>query len=209
MATGLSDPLEYAAVRRREAENALAIVGLSPDDIIALGIDDQECSFRFTETALLLGHLFARIRPEIVVTHAYEGGHPDHDATCFAVHAACRRARKDDAFVPAIVEMSSYFGRDGVRITSSFIDDTIAARTVSLDETRSDHKKRMLACHHSQSELIALFPLRVESFRPAPRYDFSKAPHPGKLFYEYHSLGIDGARWRILAVKSMRDLDLP
>ena len=45
----------------------------------------------------------------VVLTHAYEGGHPDHDAVAFAVHRAARRTSA------AVVEMPFYHaGPDGV-----------------------------------------------------------------------------------------------
>ncbi len=42
------------------------------------------------EVARRLAPLVARA--DAVLTHAYEGGHPDHDAVAFAAHAAARRA---------------------------------------------------------------------------------------------------------------------
>src|SRR6185437_9724842 len=51
-----------------------------------------------------------------VFTHAYEGGHPDHDAVAFAVHAACRLSD----IPPAIVEMPYYHRQDGRLITGEF-----------------------------------------------------------------------------------------
>ena len=40
-----------------------------------------------------------------------------------------------------------------------------------------------------------VFPLRVERFRPAPRYAFREPPHPGELFYEQMRWGCS-EEWR-------------
>jgi hypothetical protein len=45
------------------------------------------------------------IKPDIVFTHPYEGGHPDHDFTAFAVHAACRLTKSTKS---VIAEFASY-----------------------------------------------------------------------------------------------------
>ncbi len=43
----------------------------------------------------------------VVLTHAYEGGHPDHDAAAFAVHAAAELLRREGGEI-AIIEMPFY-----------------------------------------------------------------------------------------------------
>jgi len=204
---GFPDPRTYAAVRRREAEDALSIVGIPAERVIALGFDDQDASFRLVELTHRLQRVFIAERPAVVVTHAYEGGHPDHDATCFAVHAACRLILRAGAPVPILVEMSSYFGRDGIRVTTSFVGPPPAA-TIDLDETSRELKRRMMLTHVSQKDVLKLFPVGSECFRQTPSYDFREPPHSGRLFYEFHDLGLEGDRWRELAAAALRDLGL-
>ena len=71
----------------------------------------------------------------------------------------------------------------------------------------------MVACHATQARVLAPFPLGPERFRSAPRYDFSRPPHPGPLHYERAdsgaTWGIDGARWRAEATAAARRLGLP
>ena len=40
------------------------------------------------------------VRPDVVLTHAYEGGHSDHDATAFAVHLAAGVMRREGGKAP-------------------------------------------------------------------------------------------------------------
>jgi LmbE family N-acetylglucosaminyl deacetylase len=83
------DAADYAATRRRELDAMLGCVGIPRDRAVSLGVADQAASFHVVEIARRVADLLAKFRPAIALTHAYEGGHPDHDATCFAVHAAC------------------------------------------------------------------------------------------------------------------------
>ena len=205
---GYADTLHYAAARRHEAEEALALIALAPDRIINLGIDDQDTSFRLIETTRRILRLFSETRPAVVITHAYEGGHPDHDAVCFAVHNACQILFESGLASPAIVELSSYFGRDGIRVTSSFLTARPPAKIVQLDASTRELKRRMLDCHRSQGKLLDLFPDGVECFRAAPRYDFSRPCHDGPLFYEFHDLGIRGSQWRELAIAALEEFRL-
>jgi N-acetylglucosamine malate deacetylase 2 len=80
---------DYAAARRQELLAALRLAGIEATRTVQLGMPDQEASFRLVELAAALAAKFSALRPEVVMTHAYEGGHPDHDATAFAVHTAC------------------------------------------------------------------------------------------------------------------------
>ena len=60
----------------------------------------------------------------------------------------------------------------------------------------------------SQRDTLRSLPLDVERFRPAPRYDFLRAPHEGLLWYEARDWGIDGARFRELAGEALRELEI-
>ena len=83
---------------------------------LGLGIPDKEAWRDLAGLARRIAELLRAEQPAAVFTHAYEGGHPDHDAAAFAVHAACRLA---DA-PPAIIEMPFYHRRDGRLVTGEF-----------------------------------------------------------------------------------------
>lgn len=176
-ALGFRDEEAYAEARRAELLAALAIAGVE-DRPTLLGIPDQE----------VIGHLdqlIARLMPvlaraEIVLTHAYEGGHPDHDGVAFAVHRTVGRL---GAAAPAIVELPLYrAGNKGSWLMQSF-DDTAAGTVVPLGPDVLQRKRRMLAAHRSQKQVIALFDPAVERFRPAPPHDFTRLPNGGHLLY--------------------------
>lgn len=87
---GFQSPEDYAAARRVELAAATGLAGVPTGRLACLGLPDQGVASGLAETARRLVPLIRDAG--IVLTHAYEGGHPDHDATAFAVHAASRMA---------------------------------------------------------------------------------------------------------------------
>ena len=84
---GFASPEEYGAARQAELAAALALSGCMPERA-ALDVPDQDASLHMPAIAQALRGLFARHGTQAVITHAYEGGHPDHDAVALAVHLA-------------------------------------------------------------------------------------------------------------------------
>jgi N-acetylglucosamine malate deacetylase 2 len=204
-------PAEYAAARRRELEAALALCDIPSTQLLALEYPDQQASLHLAELAARLAGHFAEERIEAVLTHSYEGGHPDHDATAFAVHAAAALMHARREAPPDIVEMALYhLDRKGLR-GREFLPDADADReiaTVHLTPEEQRHKRALVACFATQSETLRNLCFDVERFRPAPRYDFLAPPHAGKLYYEQHPWGMSGERFRALARQALSQLRL-
>ena len=200
---GYAGPAEYAAARRRELEAAMALAGISPERLIALGWPDQEASLHLPEIVTELSRRLAGA--ECVLTHAYEGGHPDHDATAFAVHAACALLRRSSP-APTIIEMPLYrAGPEGWAV-QEFVPAERAEVTVELSPEERNRKQAMFACHLSQIQVLARFTLDEERFRQAPDYDFARLPNDGDLLYEKQDWGMTGERWLELARAALAKL---
>ena len=194
-AHGFAHSADYAAARRAELRGAMVAGDVSPA-LVTLDIPDQAASLAMGAIADRLAELLARTRTELVFTHAYEGGHPDHDATCWAVHTACARlvAR------PAIVEMPLYHaGVTGGLTTGRFLPGGPPATEIGLDDAAQARKRRMLDCFVTQRAMLDAFTTTAECFRVAQPPDFTRAPHESELFYEQFAWGMTGARWRQLA----------
>ena len=194
--SGFATAAAYAAARQEELAAALQVAGVDPMRE-RLGVTDQDASLHMGAIAADLGRLFAQHGTEVVITHAYEGGHPDHDATAFAVHLAARRLG-----LP-VVEFAGYHGGpdggpDGEMTVQRFLPGPPELRVV-LDPEESARKQAMLDCFVSQQGILAMFGASMERFRPAPGYDFTAAPHAGPLNYERWGWEMTGARWRDLA----------
>ncbi len=208
-AAGFATPEEYARARREELAAALALAGIPSERRLEMGIRDQEASFHLPEIAESLAGLIEERKPEIVLTHAYDGGHPDHDAAAFAVAAAVARVRRNSSCGgPAALEFAAYWGVDGVFRTFTFLSrEGCAEEVVVLTDSERQLKRRMIACFPTQMHLLRRFPVEIERFRRAPAYEFTEPPHAGRLFYEHFNWGISGEKWRELARSAQRRLE--
>ena len=200
---GFRDPADYAEARRLEALAALALAGIPADRVTGLGIPDQEASLHLATIARRLASLIGGA--EIVLTHAFEGGHSDHDAVAFAVRAALDLCgSRADLF-----EMPFYHGDDLGWVRQRFAANPTSVpsappliRALCPDERRL--KAAMLAAHATQRDTLSAFALDTERFRRAPDHDFTRRPHAGPLLYERHGWNLTWETWteRVAAARS-------
>lgn len=196
----------YALTRAEELRAAMALIGVPAARLVSFGIPDQGAAFSIAEIAERLQPLFDGI--DIVVTHAYEGGHPDHDAVALAVH--CARARIERRIAaPEILEIPLYHAGPTGWIRQRFVPSTgPPASKLLLSPREQDLKKRMFRAYASQSETLQYFHTCAESYRIAPRYDFGKLPNNGALLYERYEWGMSRDRWQELAEAARARLDV-
>lgn len=74
-------------------------------------------------------------RPEVILIHPYEGGHPDHDAAAFAVHVVGRLLERERGEPPLLIEFTSYhIGEAGIRVGEFLASDESPIVAVELGE---------------------------------------------------------------------------
>jgi len=193
-AAGFPTVAEYAEARGVELRAALFLAGADPE-LVGLGFTDQAASANIGLGSRALAALLARHGAACVITHPYEGGHPDHDATACMVHAACALLPSP----PCIVEMTSYHATADGMACGVFLPNGEPHVTVPLSMMERAAKRAMLDAFTTQYATLAPFGAIEECFRQAPRYDFTQPPHPGTLYYERFDWGMTGLRWRELA----------
>jgi LmbE family N-acetylglucosaminyl deacetylase len=199
----------YSRLRARELAAALDLAGVAPGRRHSLGRVDQRASLDLLGMASELCALFRALRPGVVLTHPYEGGHPDHDAAAFAVRAACTLLEREGGEAPAVLEFTSYFAWGGGMAVGTFAGgDAQPSVAIDLAGAELERKWRMLACFGSQRATLAQFPVAPERFRVAPAYDFTRPPHPGELYYERFEWGTTGVAWRSRAAGALDALGL-
>ena len=89
---GYTTRAEYASARRLELHRALEVAESDHAELIEWGIPDKQAARHLVQlTNLLVPMLRSH---DLLLTHPYEGGHPDHDACAFVAHAAARLCRK-------------------------------------------------------------------------------------------------------------------
>ena len=197
---------DYARARRDEVEHALELAGVPRSRVHDLGLVDQEACQALPELAAVLAHWIERVAPALVVTHAYEGGHPDHDAVAFAVAVARVLVARAGHAPPMVFEMALYHGAAGGFHVGEFVPvaggrTAIARPLAAAERTR---RREMLACFTTQQATLAPFvDVGHERYRPAPAYEFTRPPHAGPLLYERSGFGIDGDAWRHLASRAL------
>jgi LmbE family N-acetylglucosaminyl deacetylase len=180
----------YAAARARELDAALRALDVAPRRV-AYGFVDQSLAHRLPE-------LVERLRTDLdgvpaVITHPYEGGHPDHDAAAFAVSRA---------FDGEIVEFAAYHLAEGGRVWGRFWPDPDRPERVrplnAGEQTQVDHA---IDAHETQRGVTGGFRPSEERWRVAPRYNFAAPPPPGVALYDGFGWTLTSARWRELAAR--------
>ncbi len=202
-AAGFRSRKTYALARAKELRSALTHLSIGRKQCIPLHFIDQEVYFHIPRLVIRLKALVERLRPTLVLSPAYEGGHPDHDASALAVAAV----RKLTSAEFTHYEYSLYHaGPNREMVTSHFIPvKTSRARVISLSAGERRIKKRMLACFKTQQSILTRFTTLDERLRRAPCYDFSRAPHKGPLLYEQW-WNISGKQWRRFAKAALAAL---
>jgi LmbE family N-acetylglucosaminyl deacetylase len=170
----------YLEARRVELLTVLAGAGIPEERYHCLGLADQEAPVYWPQVRNYVQAFGA----DRVYTHAYEGGHPDHDAVALAL-----------AGLPNVWEFPLYHAHGAEFVPHSFLDGE-AEKVVAFDPHQAAMKRMWLNCFPSQKRVLDLFPVEREMFRPARVYDFSKPPHEGELYYERRKLGWTWREWR-------------
>jgi LmbE family N-acetylglucosaminyl deacetylase len=197
LAAGYSSREAYAEARHSELRQALALCGLS--ETIELHIPDQQAAFRLPSLVQRIEQIINRVHPEYIITVPYEGGHPDHDATAFAVHQACARA----IVPPTVIEMLSYHNENGRCVMDGFLEEDSSVLTIPLTSKELEFKRLLFGCFASQQRVLQWFPVELEKFRIAPRYNFTVPPHRGQLYYERFQWGMSSQLWCQLARRAL------
>lgn len=184
------------AADEREAELRCAMdcMGVSPSDASLLRLPCRGLVHSLDELTARLEEVAAGFSPAYVVSPAWEGGHPDHDALNLAVSRAASRWHAP----PTLLEFPLYsrtgpFWSLGWRV-GSFAPGGERGLPLRLTLEEARTRRCVARCHHSQRADMASFMAALELRRatgrgevyrtiPADR-DYSRPPHAGRLNYE-------------------------
>ncbi len=179
----------YAAARAAELNTALAALSFRGARK-GYGLVDQAAVIALDTLIERLTEDFAGAAA--VVTHPYEGGHPDHDAAALAVRRAADRVGA------AVVEFACYHKREGNRVFGAFWPSS-AERARLLSPVESAGIETALRAHASQSHVFADWRPSHERWRAAPIYDFTAPPPPDEALYDDYGWAMTTRRWREIA----------
>lgn len=172
----------YAAVRRQEAVTALSSIGAEPmflSDLVAEGLADQELFCCLPVAFTRMQRILARNNTDCLLTLAYEGGHPDHDASCFLTYLCGQK------YGLPVWEAPLYHREaDGKPAVQKFHQTTGAEQEIRIEGEMLQKKIAMFHSYRSQELVLDAFRPEIEQFRPIAEYDFTRPPFPWKLNYE-------------------------
>jgi LmbE family N-acetylglucosaminyl deacetylase len=197
---GFADWQGYATAREAEVACALETLGASGAERRRYLVPDKEALDNLPGIVDRLVTDLAGMAA--VITHPFEHGHPDHDSTALAVSLACRRLGER---APLRLEFASYHLNEQGRVFGRFRPGSGPAETeIALAPAELAQKRAAISCFKTQAEILKQFPLTSEPLRPAPDYDFLKAP--GAALYEQLPAMITAAEWRAQAEAILKRL---
>ena len=192
----------YASLRQQEARRAMALVGVRQVQFVAANgngnaaasevLVDQELFRRLPAGWRELSGAIERLRPQALLTLAYEGGHPDHDSCNLLVSLAARRFGLS-AWEAPIYSRARHSDSDHPQ-PQKFIQENGTEIDIKPTLAEIARKREMWKAYGSQGDFLRFFSPEVETVRPLPVYDYSQPPHPGKLNYEHWQWSMTGRR---------------
>ena len=177
---GFLSPGHYAEARARELRAALAFADFPGDRLQALNVPDGAV-WRFQGQIIAgLRRFFEARGIAWVLTHAFEGGHSDHDGVAYCVN----RAAAGMAFGgPSIIEMPFYhLGAGGLR-SQAFCDGAPGVE-LRLGPAETARKMAMFGAFASQGPTLLQMDPGVERYRLAARRAIDAPPNGGRLKYD-------------------------
>lgn len=116
-----------------------------------------------------LSQIIHEFSPELIITHAYEGGHIDHDAS----HVLATRAAR--ALHIMNLEFPLYWRtEDGRDVFQEFRESQNGEFVLTLSENEIAVKQRMVAEYRTQRELTSVFHHETERFRPVIKESYTE-----------------------------------
>lgn len=178
----------YSRVRFEEASRALTFMpGVSarrltrPDGTAFV---DQHLVLDLPEASASLRQIISDFAPSLLVSHAFEGGHVDHDAC----HVLAKQASRE--FGLRLVEFPLYWrADDGTDIFQQFRPAGNTEFVLQLTPQELNTKRLMLAEYSSQQGLTSVFTLENERFRYAAKGDCHK-PNWCEYPFENRRIGL-------------------
>jgi N-acetylglucosamine malate deacetylase 2 len=179
---GFSDRHLYARARAEESRDALRIAGIAWSQVREFGFTDRSLVYRLEDLDRAVQRFVADLQPDIILTHAFEGGHPDHDALSLVARSVAHQSLHHGRAV-AILEFAGYAkGPDGTLVTNRFVGppDAPAHR---LPVRAGDRRRKTLMVQSFRTPQLTLAPSDTgeEWLRAAPAYDYRQPPNGAGL----------------------------
>jgi LmbE family N-acetylglucosaminyl deacetylase len=177
----------YKKYRQKEAQNSMTCLGISPDKIHFLDYPDSGLINFIEDVVKSIEKLITENSFENLYTHAYEGGHIDHDLVCFAVWKAVQNTKNS---VKQIFEIPLYHFENGeYNHNMPLTSQKHIAQNLVLTKEETRKKFLAISSYISQREDTQYFDKQSPEYQiqHSPKsgiQKFQKQPHTGRLQYE-------------------------
>ncbi len=162
------------ARRRKEAEEVAQILGLTP--LAFQPWPSRTLKEHIGEAIVLIRNAVDDLMIDELWVPAWEGAHQDHDTANFI--AAQLRT------LCPISEFAEYNFAGGTVRSCQFAMSNGTERVLAFADGEQRWKTALLtATYWSERDNLAHCQAGQESLRPLPAYDYTQAPHEGRLFY--------------------------
>jgi N-acetylglucosamine malate deacetylase 2 len=163
-------PWHYGRVREREAVKAVQAAGSNAVEF--LRFQDGRTYRDLAAIYLRVKRLVETFRPQVIVTHALEGAHQDHDVCSFI------GARVAERLALETWEIALYYksASTGQVVRNEFKDEWTTPEVVKASDYELVNKRKMLDAHQSQKHIIGRFdPMRELIRRQTRDADYAVA----------------------------------
>jgi LmbE family N-acetylglucosaminyl deacetylase len=165
------------ALRFAELDEALRRLGADRLTKMRLNHPDGNLIGHAASAIVRVTELLAGV--DVAITHAFEGGHPDHDACAPILDAACRTLEERDAQPPKRLEFPLYrLEHGGIRLATFPVGEPQGS-ALTLTEEQQARKRESLSAFKSQRHVVDHFPVAQEALRSTPTRD-CLAPRPAQ-----------------------------
>jgi N-acetylglucosamine malate deacetylase 2 len=155
----------YSQIRSLEACRALERVSnctfVSLERRDGTKFNDQHLFLELPTAFESLLRIAAEFSPDLLISHALEGGHVDHDAC----HVLARQAARE-LHLPAIEFPLYWKSEEGQDVFQRFRKAASQELVLELSSAEKKIKRKMLAEYRTQKRLLAVFDTNLERFRP-------------------------------------------
>ena len=111
---------------------------------------------------------------------AFEGGNADHDAlNALAAHWRSERKAEDNS----VLEFAEYNFLNGKAHSQEFPFPNGNEQCINLTVDEKKKKREALALYESERKNLNYVKIDQECYRPLAKYDYSRPPHSGILWY--------------------------
>ena len=164
-------------IRKKEMKQCMELLDIN--DFFFQNIPTRTLKENIFETYTKIKKIINSKKIDTIFCPAYEGGHQDHDISNFI----CSRFLD----LCEIFEFPEYNFFNRKINCNTFIDKNNFEKVIKLNSQEIIFKKKCMDTYRSERRNLNYIRIESEAYRVIKKYDYSKPPHVGVLFYRRFS----------------------